>query len=123
MVGYNPEKTRTYKVPIVTALIKARSSTTGVLVLLRVHEAPCMEDSPVTLLSKYQVREYGLVIDSVARKHMSAHGKRGTQRFEVNSLVIIESEDRGGLVGFEILPIEERDEDRYDIITITNFEK
>ena len=29
-------------------------------------------------------------------------------------------EDRGGLMGFEILPIEPGDEDRYDIITITS---
>ena len=124
LVGYNPETTRTEKVPIVTALIKVRSSSTGGYpVLLQIHEAPYNSQSPITLLSEYQIREYGLVIDSVAKKHMSSHGKRGTQRLEANSWVHIDFEDRGGLMGFEILPIEKGDEDKYDIITITNPER
>ena len=70
LVGYDPNTTRTDKVPIVTALIKARSSSEGHHpVLLKVHEAPYNPSSPITLLSEYQVREYGLVIDSVAKKH------------------------------------------------------
>jgi hypothetical protein len=56
LVGYHPETTKTDKVPIVTALIKAKSSTTGNYpVLLKVHEAPFYKNSPVTLLSEYQI--------------------------------------------------------------------
>ena len=107
LYGYNPESTKTKNVPIVTALIKARSSSTdGHPVLLKIHEAVYNSKSPITLLSEYQIREYGLVIDSVAKKHMSSHGKRGTQRFQVNSWVHIDFEDRGGLMGVEILPFE-----------------
>ena len=83
LVGYNPETTRTEKVPIVTALIKTRSSSTGNYpILLKIHETPYNKHSPVTLLSEYQIREYGLVIDSVATKHKSTHGKNRTQSFE-----------------------------------------
>ena len=69
LIGYDPNTTRTDKVPIVTALIKAKSSIDSIPVLLKVNEAPYNPTSPITLLSEYQIREYGLVIDSVAKKH------------------------------------------------------
>ena len=75
------------------------------------------------LLSEYQIREYGLVIDSVAQKHHTSHGQYGTQRFQVNPWVHMNFEDRGGLMGFEILPIPPGDEDKYYIITITSPEE
>ena len=121
LVGYDPNTTRTDKVPIVTAIIKVKSSSIGQLpVLLQLHEAPINKLSPITLLSEYQIREYGLIIDSVAKKHRTGNGTRGTQRFQVNEWVHINFEDRGGLMGFEILPIEQGDEERYDIINITS---
>ena len=83
--GYDPKNTITKNVPIVTAIIKVKSSSTGGYpILLKMHECHLNGDSPITLLSEYQVREDGLVIDSVAKKHMSTHGKNGTQRFQVN---------------------------------------
>src|SRR6478609_11334304 len=49
LVGYDPKTTRTEKVPIVTALIKAISSSTGnIPVLLKVNEAPYNANSPIT---------------------------------------------------------------------------
>jgi len=105
LVGYDPKTTRTEKVPIVTALIKARSNSIGNHpVLLKVHEAPYNPSSPITLLSEYQIREYGLVIDSVAKKHRSAHGQYGTQKFQVNSWVHIDFEDRGDSWGLNYFP-------------------
>ena len=124
LVGYDPNTTITEKVPIVTALIKTTSSSTGNLpVILKIHEAPYNPHSPITLLSEYQIREYGLIIDSVAKKHRSSHGTNGTQLFQLNPWVHINFEDRGGLMGFEILPLEPDDENKYDIITITSPEK
>lgn len=121
LYGYDPETTNKKNFPIVTALMKARSSSTdGHPILLKIPEAIYNSQSPITLLSEYQIREHGLVIDSIAKKHMSAHGKRGTQRFQVNPWVHIDLEDREGLMGFEILPFENGDEDKYDIITITS---
>ena len=73
-----------------------------------------------TLLSEYQIREYGLVIDSVAKKHKASYGKQGTQCFQVSQHVYIDFEDRGGLMGFQLLPVEDGDEQKYDVFTITS---
>jgi len=121
LVGYDPENTKTEKVPIVTALIKVRSSSSMMYpILLKVHEAPYMINSPITLLSEYQIRDYGLVIDSVAKKHQAGPSTNGTQHFQVKKEVHIDFEDRGGLMGFELLPINKDDKDIYDIIPITS---
>src|SRR5688500_5788742 len=100
LVDFNPEKTKPFNVPIVTAIIKVRSNI-GIPILLRLHEAPLNQDSSITHISEYQISEHGPVIDSVAKKHMSSHGKQGTQRFVINSWVHIYFEDRGGLMGFD----------------------
>src|SRR5687768_9514306 len=56
LVGYVPRITGTKKFPIVTAYIKVRSSSIGNYpVLLKVNGAPINPDSPVTLLSEYQI--------------------------------------------------------------------
>ena len=76
-------------------MIKARSSSIGNLpVILKINEAPYNPTSPITLLSEYQIREYGLIIDSVAQKHYSAPDTRGKQMFQVNNWVHINFEDR-----------------------------
>lgn len=62
-----------------TALLKVRTNTPGEIpILIKVHKAPYLESSPVTLLSEYQIHEYGLVIDSVATKHHKVNGGYGT---------------------------------------------
>jgi len=124
LVGYDPNTTRTEKVPIVTALIKVKSSSNEQHpILLKVHEAPYNPLSPITLLSEYQRREQGLVTDSVAKKHLASKGTYGTKSFHVSALVHINFEDRRGLMGFEMLPIEPEDEERFDMFTITGPEK
>jgi hypothetical protein len=96
LIGYDPRMTRKEKVPIVSAYIKAKSSSIGNHpVLLKVNEAPYNPQSPITLLSEYQIREHGLIIDSVAKKHKSAHDKFGTQCFQLGNWVYIDFEDRG----------------------------
>jgi hypothetical protein len=98
LIGYDPATTKTEKVPIVTALLKATSSTEGEYpVLLKVHEAPYNANSPITLLSEYQIREYGLIIDSVATKHHTGINTTGTQRFQISPHVHINFEDWGDL--------------------------
>ena len=77
----------------------------------------------VTLLSEYQIREHGLIIDSTAKKHFSGPNVKGKQLFQVNPQVYIDFEDKGGLMKFESLPFEQDDEEKYDIITITSPEK
>lgn len=76
--GHDPETTRSPKLPIVTALIKTLTKK-NMPILLQVHEAVYNKNSTITLLSEYQLREHGVVIDSVARKHLSTGGTYGTQ--------------------------------------------
>ena len=79
LVGYDPAHTKSKRIPIVTAYVKVLAQN-GIPVLLKINEAVYNAGSPVTLLSKYQIREHGFVIDSVATKHSKAPGQQGTQR-------------------------------------------
>ena len=106
------------KIPIVSAYIKVITHT-GIPVLLKIHEAAYIKDSPITLLSEYQVREHGLVIDSVAQKHRTINNKYGTQQLYLNDVLRIPFVDQGGLMGFEILPYVDGDEARMEVHTIT----
>ena len=67
--------------------------------LLQLHEAVYYQNSDITLLSEYQVRKYGIVIDSVANKHLITYGRRGTQTFYASEHVKCPLIDRGGLMG------------------------
>lgn len=126
LIGYDPVASKTEKFPLVTALIKATSSTEGGYpVLLKVHEAPYNANSPITLLSEYQIREYGLIIDSIAMWHHTGLNTTDTLHFLVNSHVHINFKglEGGGLMGIKILPIDKEDQDLYDVITITSTER
>ena len=68
---------------------------TGVPVVLRINEAPYNHGSPITLISEYQVREHGVIIDSVSKRHMTAAFPLGTQQMILSSLLSIPFEDRG----------------------------
>ena len=98
-------------------------SQVNIPIVLQVKEAPYNATSPVTLLSDYQARDYGVIIDSVSRRHKTISGSFGTQRMLVSPDVYVSFLDRGGLMGFEVLPWQEGDEDRCKIITITSDEK
>ena len=124
LVGYNPETTRSKRIPIVSAYLKVREPKSGFPIFLKINEAPYYGDNPITLLSEYQIRENGYVIDSVAKKHRKSVTEYGTQRLELSEYINIPFEDRGGIMGFEILPIEKEDFDKhgepiYDIFEIT----
>jgi len=121
LVGYDPSTTQSERVPIVSAYIKTKDKF-GKIVLLLIHEAPYLAHSPTTLLSEYQIREYGKVIDSCAETHVVSSNPRlmGKQRFEVNEEVHIPMVDRGAIMGIEILPYEENDENLYPIHEITS---
>ena len=100
LVGNDPKNTRS----------KALAHN-GIPVFLKINEAPYVENNPVTLLSEYQVREYGYVIDSIATKHQKSATEYGTQRFTLSNDVHIPFEDRGGIMGFEILEVTKDDFD------------
>ena len=54
---------------------------------------------------------------------MSSHGHKGMQRFEIRGDLYVDFEDKGGLMGFGLLPIEPGDEDRFEVISITHPER
>ncbi len=119
LVGYDLSTTKSSNLPIVTALLKTKSAE-DCYMLLRVNEAVYNQNSPITLLSEYQIREYGLVLDSVARKHKSLDGKSGTQTMYVSDVVRCPLVDRGGLMGVQLYLVEDGDEELYDIFNITS---
>jgi hypothetical protein len=93
-VGYDPKHTRSKRIPIVTAYLKVMAHNV-IPVLLKINEAVYNEGSPVTLLSEYQIRDHGYVVDSVATKHKSSLNTYGTQRMVLNDVVHAPFEDRG----------------------------
>ena len=122
LLGYDPANTKSGRIPIVSAYVKAMAHN-GIPILLKIHEAPYNEKCPVTLLSEYQMREHGVLIDSVARKHKATATQNGTQRLTLSDYVHIPFEDRGAIMGFEILPITDDDivdgEPMYDVFEVT----
>ena len=122
LVGYDPSTTRSAKIPIVSGYIKVMSQV-DIPIVLKINEAPYNAHSPITLLSEYQARDYGTIIDSVSSRHKTIHGTYGTQRMLVSRDVYVPFVDRGGLMGFEVLPWKEGDEEIYDVFTITSDNK
>ena len=118
LVGYKPDSTATPLVPIATVMVLAQSHT-GIPVILKIHEAPYIESNPIMLISEYQVREYGLVIDSTSKRHKAPNGQYGTQRFNISEDVHIPFVDRGGLMGFEVLHWEKDAVEKYEVFEIT----
>ncbi len=94
---------------------------------MKINEAAYNTGSPITLLSEYQIRENEYIVDSVATKHRTSLDTYGTQRIILNEVICIPFEDRGGLMGCKILPIEDGDVDKvdpkYDIIELTSSQK
>ena len=96
LVGYDPQTTKSGHLPIVTALLKTVSAD-NVPLLLCVNEAVYNQHSPITLLAEYQMREFGLIVDSVATKHYTAPNVPGTQTLYVSDIVKCPMVDRGVL--------------------------
>ena len=121
LVGYNPDNTKSGRVPIVLAYQKTQDSH-GKYLLLLIHEAPHLAHSHTTLFSEFQIRAYGKVLDSCSTGHVLCsdplmHGK---QRFELNEGSTIQLVNRGGIMGLPIFPFADGDETKYPIVEITS---
>ena len=79
-----------------TSLLKTVSAD-NLTLLLCVNEAVYNQHSSITLLAEYQMREFGLIVDSVATKHYSAPNVLGTQTLYVSDVVKCPMVDRGVL--------------------------
>ena len=111
LVGYDPRSTRSKRIPIVSAYLKVMTPFENIPVFLKINEAPFYENNPITLISEYQVRDFGLECDSVATKHIKHGDIMGTQRLTLSEDLYIPFEDRGGIMGFQVLPITDDDFD------------
>ena len=91
---------------------------------MKINEAVYNKGSPITFFSEYQIRENGFVLDSVAEKHMKALRVPGSQQLVLNDVLHVPFIDKRGIMGFEILPIEEKEIDeidlKFDIFEITS---
>ena len=118
MVGYNPSSTKTKSVPICSGYLEVTSQV-GICVVLHIHEAPFLETMPFCLLSEYQIRDYGLIVDSTAPQHKGINSDSGKHRIQLSSDVYVPMHNQGGLMGITILPWEQNDEDKYEVFTLT----
>ena len=105
LVGYDPGLGTKKGLPIVDAVAKVTTQA-GKHVLVGIHEGVLNSGSPHTLISEFQVRNSGVILDSVARNHrLTPDGLFGTQSMYHdlnNSEDRIEFNLQSGLMTFEI---------------------
>ena len=104
LVEYDPQTTKSYSLPMVTALIKTLSAK-NVPLLFQICEAVFNRISYSTLISEYQLRDHGMIVDFVATKHLIINGTRGTHALYISSVVKGLLIDRGGLMGLKLYPL------------------
>jgi hypothetical protein len=121
LIGADQLTFRKNNLSVVSAIAKAYPAT-GPPVILLAHESPLNPDADFTLLSEYQLRDNGCLLDSVSKKHKTVQGGYGLQYFypsgDTNGpllpLVL-----RQVLLTFRLEPVEEGDCERYQIIEIS----
>jgi hypothetical protein len=79
VVGFDHEAAVKRNLPIVSA-ITAVDLTEGISVLLIVHDAMYNDTANHSLLSEFQLRDFGVKIDSICHKH------GGTQKMEIQDV-------------------------------------
>jgi hypothetical protein len=97
LVGFDHEAVVKRNLPIVSA-ITAVDLPNGISVILTVHEAIYNDTANHSLLSEFQLRDFGVKIDSICHKH------RGTQKMEiqdVGSSLVITLELAGCMIHFK----------------------
>ena len=122
LVGYDPANTTSPRVPIISGMVKVKVSETTIPVVLLIHQAAYIAHDPIALFSEYQVRDHGLIIDSTSKRHRGVDGQPGRQMLKISSELTVPMQDRGGLMGIEILEWNEGDEDRFEVFEITRNE-
>jgi hypothetical protein len=68
VVGFDHETAIKWNLPIVSS-ITSIDLPNGQSIILVIHEGKCNETSNHKLLSEFQLREFGIVIDSICNKH------------------------------------------------------
>ena len=107
---------------ICSAYLKMRDIT-GQIVLALVHQAPHLPHSETTLLSEYQMRQFGNLADSCSKEHLISYNppRYGKQEIVVEGgKYTLPLQRRGGTMGLEILPYLEGDDGIYPIVELTS---
>jgi hypothetical protein len=106
--------------PIIAGAIKVETED-GDPVILKVHQGVYNAGSKITLISEFQVRDHGLIIDSISTKHMiNLDGNTGTQSFWVSPEQRLPLRLKGGLMTFTYTKPSWEDMEKLDVIEITN---
>jgi hypothetical protein len=100
IVGFDETIAQKNGLPIVTAYCVVVIPD-GTRVLLRAYEAVYNKGSAVSLLSEYQSRHHGCVVDSVSKCHKLNESAFGTQSFQPTDNIVIPFDLRGCLMAFE----------------------
>jgi hypothetical protein len=82
MVGFDEFIAKKLGLPIVIGITKYSLPDRKGHILLRHNEGVCNKGSRTTLLSEFQLRTRGCIVDSTYKGHHGANYKPGTQRFE-----------------------------------------
>jgi hypothetical protein len=101
LIGFDRKVAKKKNLPICLAITIVK--TPNGKVLLKAHEGVRNKGSPISLLSEYQTRDHGCVVDSVHRSHRKDwDGNYGTQSFRPTADIIIPLSLRKALMTFPI---------------------
>jgi hypothetical protein len=116
-----PQKKRHLKITTADSLANTYNDEQ---IILRIHEAVHNPGSKTTLLSEFQMRENGIVVDSVAKTHRKdAYGAIGIQSITIDEQTTIPIIVRGGLMTFQFQAPNEADYEMCRIVELTKKER
>ena len=107
---------------ICSGYLKTRDDT-GQIILALVHQAPHLPHSENTLLSEYQIRHFGNLVNSCSKDHLVSYDPPtfGKQQMVLEGgKYTLPLKRRGGTMGLEILPYLEGDDELYPIVELTS---
>jgi hypothetical protein len=118
LVGFDKDAKKK-GLPIISGAIKVRLDDNK-SVILRVHQGVYNAGSRTTLISEFQVRNHGLILDSVSAKHRAhVDGDKGTQAFWLSDDQKLPLKVKGGLMTFAFCTPTWDDMEKMEIIDIT----
>ena len=77
VTGFDEEAAKKFGLPIVAAVLKT-VNTEGKEIMMRAKHLIFNATSPHTLLSTYQMRELGIIVDDVSKLHLKDRDNNGT---------------------------------------------
>ena len=121
LVGYDERSTKKSNLDICTLMTKVQPDPNKPAMILVAHEMVYNPGSNTTLISEFQVRNHGCVLDSVSKSHrLSLEGKYGTQTFYPRDDISVPLHLKKGLMGFYITAPTQEEVDTLEHITITS---